>query len=154
MKLKVLLLALGLSSCVNIGDYYGVAQCNNKACEYKDYATRGSLLLDSVYDYDYQRVITKAVVKSTQMCLISYAIIPDHFPSEDSIFEFHWERRINADYAYYARLETNSSLLIDPPFKIKYLETAGEAKKLSFIFFYVKKERAINCYNIMEENVY
>jgi len=122
MKLRIIGLLFLLSGCVNIADHYGVTLCGNKVCHYRDYESRGSALLDTKYDYDYNKILSQAIGKSSEFCLVGYAVIRGSFPKDQDVFDFNWEANVNADYIYYARLEAFDSLLIDPPFKIINLE--------------------------------
>lgn len=147
MRLSVLLLLLAVCSCVNIADHYGVALCGNKACQYEGYDGRGSVVLDTKYDFNYRKMLGAAVDKATKACLVGYAVIYDSFPSDDAVFAFHWESGIKADYILYNRLETTSSFILEPPFKTRYLRENSLPREIALIYFYVDKKRAINCYD-------
>ncbi len=154
MKFKILLLSLLLSSCVNIKDYYGVAICGNKACQYEGYDGHGSVVMDTKYDFNYQKMLGMAVDKATKACLVGYAVIYDFFPSDDAVFAFHWKSGIKADYILYNRLETTSSFILEPPFKTRYLEENALPHEIALIYFYVDKKRAITCFDSSNLNNY
>lgn len=147
MKIKILLFFLLLSNCVNIGDHYGIPLCNDKACGYKPYEGRGSAILETKYDFDYTRVLKEAINKSNKHCLVGYSIISDSFPEDQEVFNFNWEKDIQADYILYIRLETTNTFIMEAPFKTIPLKanTINYTRK-ALIYFYVDKSRAINCY--------
>jgi len=153
-----LILGLTLSGCVNIADHYGVALCGVKACDYQwrkseDYPKTGApVILETKYDYSLARLLSFPIIKSSEVCLIGYAVIHGTFPSDQEVFEFN--KNIEADYILYGRLETTDSLLIEPPFKVTYLEENFAPKKISLIYFYVDKKRAVTCFNPSNLNNY
>ncbi len=106
-KYWFLLLAITLlTNCTSI-NLNGVTLCGDKACDYKSYEGRGTTYLDTKYDYDYKKMMSLAITKSFNSCLIGYAVINNSFPKDEDVFEFHWDNNIQADYILYIRLETN-----------------------------------------------
>ncbi len=147
-KLSILALLLVLSNCVNIADHYGITLCGNKACAYKDYEGKASARLDNQYTENIYEAVSEAIVKAADSCLVGYAIIYKSFPSEDEIWDFQWKHEINADFIMYRRFESNEAFYIEKaPFKLKYWGVDGSSHKLSLIYFYVDKKRAISCYD-------
>lgn len=155
MKKYILLLitTLLLSNCVNLKDHYGLTLCGNSACKYKDYEGRGSVILDTKYDYDYKKMMSLAVTKATQSCLIGYAVVRDYFPKDEEVFKFHWDTNIQADYILYIRLESFEQLHIEAPFKVTEMryEKSGPYE-IALIYFYVDKKRAISCYDLTKQS--
>lgn len=146
----LLLLTTLLANCttINLKDHYGVTLCGDKACDYKPYEGRGTVFLDTKYDYDYKKMMSLAVTKSVNSCLIGYAVIHNHFPKDEEVFKFHWENNIGADYILYIRLETFEQIQVESPFGISEVPYGNTGSyETALIFFYVEKKRAINCYN-------
>ena len=147
MKFRLLVVLMALTSCVNIADHYGVTLCGSKACAYKDYEGKGTAILETHQDFNYKRVLGHAIGKAVDNCLIGYAVIQGSFLSEKEVWDFQWKNKINADYIYYAYLETGSSFLIDPPFNFIHLGEGIQVNEISLVYFYVNKKRAIDCYD-------
>lgn len=148
--LFLLLLTTLLANCttINLKDHYSVALCGDKACDYKPYEGRGSAILVTDYHYDYEKMMSLALTKAVNSCLIGYAIVKNHFPKDEDVFKFHWDNNIQSDYMLYIRLETFEQLDIEPPFNIKERDYGNTGPyETALIFFYVEKKRAINCYN-------
>jgi hypothetical protein len=154
MKLRIIGLLFLLSGCVNIANHYGVTLCGNKACQHKEYDGKGSVVMDTKYDYDYQKILGAAVIKATKSCLVGYAVIHGSFPSDEEVFAFHWKHEIKADYILFNRLETTSSFILEPPFKTRYLEQEVFPRKIALIYFYVDNKRAITCFDPTNLNNY